>query len=64
MFDLLHPIAPVQRIAKKKLCDLFDEIKANRKLLVEELKKTCAIHRPLVDARCECVNGIDIIAAI
>jgi hypothetical protein len=43
MFDLLHPIAPVQHIAKKKLCDLFDEIKANQKLLVEELKKTCAI---------------------
>jgi hypothetical protein len=43
---------------------LFNKIKADRKLLVIQLKEVCASCRLLVDARCEQVNGIDIIAAI
>jgi hypothetical protein len=38
MFDLLHPIAPVQHVPKKKLCDMFIEMKQYQKLLIEELK--------------------------
>jgi hypothetical protein len=64
MFDLLHPIAPVQHVPKKKLCDMFNEMKQYQKLLIDELKMCCAIQRPLVDARCEHVHGINIIAAI
>jgi hypothetical protein len=64
MFDLLHPIAPVRPKCRIKLRDLFNEIKANCKLLVQELKKTCMLLKPLVDARCEQVNGLNIIGAI
>jgi hypothetical protein len=64
MFDLLNPVAPTRAKPKPKLHDIFYKMKAARKVLVKELKEVCASRRPLVDARCEHVNGIDIIAAI
>jgi hypothetical protein len=64
MFDLLHPTPPVQCKPKRKLCDLFSEICKIRKLVVLQLKEVCAIRKPVVDARCEHINGINIITAI
>jgi hypothetical protein len=64
MFDLLHPTAPVICKPVMKLCDLFAKVKGYCKLLLDELKNICTIRRPLIDARCEHVNGIDIVAAI
>jgi hypothetical protein len=37
---------------------------ANRKPLLKELKEICTVRRPLIDARCEPMNGINMIAAI
>jgi hypothetical protein len=49
---------------KMKLRDIFAKVTANRKLLVEELKEFCVSHRPLIDARCEHVKDVDVVAAI
>jgi hypothetical protein len=43
MFGLLHPITPVQHIPKMKLCDLFNEMKVNCKLLIEGLKNVLVL---------------------
>jgi hypothetical protein len=49
---------------KTKLRDIFAKVTANHKLLVKELKEFCASHRPLIDARCEHVKDVDVVAAI
>jgi hypothetical protein len=63
-FDLLHPVAPPVHKPIVKLRDVISTNIANRKLLLKELKEICAMHRPVIDARCEPVNGINVIAAI
>jgi hypothetical protein len=64
LFDLLHPVPPVMLKPKTKLHDTFAKVTANRKLLVKELKEFCVSHRPLIDAKCEHVKDVDIVAAI
>ncbi|KAF8234618.1 hypothetical protein L208DRAFT_1260953, partial [Tricholoma matsutake] len=63
-FDLLHPMPHVLPKVKVKLCNVLASVRTNRKLLIEELKTICKTHWPWVDAQCEKVVGIDIIAAI
>jgi hypothetical protein len=41
MFDLMNPVAPVPSKPKIKLRAMFNKIKADRKLLVGELKTVC-----------------------
>jgi hypothetical protein len=47
-----------------KLRDVISTNIANRKPLLKELKEICTMCRPLIDARCKPVNGINVIAAI
>jgi hypothetical protein len=63
-FDLLHPIAPPVCKLIVELQDMISTNIANRKLLLNELKSIFAMHKPLVDARCEPVNGVNIVAAV
>jgi hypothetical protein len=44
-FNLLNPVAPVLCKPKMKLHDMFLNVKANRKLLLKELKEFCISHR-------------------
>jgi len=42
-FDLLHPTSPeIPKLPKKKLKEFFRDLKADRKLMVAELKMICA----------------------
>ena len=63
-FDLLHPVAPPVHKPIQKLWDVIADNVANRKLLLNELNEMCTWWRPIVDASCKPVNGINIVTAI
>ena len=64
-FDLLHPIGTSDPPApKKKLKEIYQDLKEDRKLMVAELKMACNDHLIHTRHRFESVAPIDITAAV
>ncbi|KAF8232432.1 hypothetical protein L208DRAFT_1397397 [Tricholoma matsutake] len=63
-YDLLHPVPPMVPKVKKIVRDILADVKVKCTLMIKELKNFCKDRRPLVNARCEHVCGVDIVATI
>jgi hypothetical protein len=64
-FDLLNPVGPPPAPPpKKKLKELFLDLKENRKLMVAELKMVCAERKCITERSLEPVKPVDIVAAV
>lgn len=64
-FDLLHPSLPMKPWAlAPTLCEVVVKNVEHRKLLLAELHETCNKCRPLVDAMCKPVIGVDVVSLI
>jgi hypothetical protein len=64
-FDLMNPtIRPPPTMPKKKFRQIFNDIQADRKVMVVELKWACAHRQTEYSHTFECVKPIDVIAAV
>jgi Aspartyl protease len=64
-FDLLHPtVCLPPPPPKKRLHQVFNDIKDNRKLMLAELKMVCAERKAMCSHTFEAVKQVDIVAAV
>jgi hypothetical protein len=64
LFDLLHPTPRPVPVPKLKLKEDIAINVENCRHLMDELHTVCARIKPLVDARCEKVSGVNLVAAV
>ena len=63
-FDLLNPVIPVKPVPKKKLKDFFEDLQADRKLMVAELNLVCQERKCMTMHSFEVVKLVDIVTVI
>ena len=64
-FDLMNPsVRPPPVPPKRKLRDIFNEIKDDRTLMVAELNMVCAERKVLMRRKFEPVRSVDVVAAV
>jgi hypothetical protein len=64
-FDFMNPsVRPPPVPPKRKLQDIFNDIKDNRTLMVAELKMVCTERKVLMRCKNEPVRSVDVVAAV
>ena len=64
LFDLLHPTPCSVPVPKLKLKEDIAINIENHRCLMDKLHAVCARIKPLVDARCEKVSGVNLVATV